>query len=82
MTGHEEVSLETICRINDVLREIGGHGDEVSYSYSAGLTRRILQGGPIEQMTVGELLQVCRDHNEWFNVVYGSLDQQGGGVSG
>lgn len=62
-------SRESILKVVDVLFELGSHA-ETNGPYQAGLTQRIQQAGPIEALTVGELLQICRDHSAFFNRLF------------
>ena len=54
----------------DVCAEIGGIA-ESNGRYTAGLSERIAATGKaIEDLTVRELLDLHRQHNEWFNSVH------------
>ena len=54
----------------DVCQEIGSIA-ESNCHYTAGLTRRIEETGKtIEELTVGELLEIHRAYNAWFNDFY------------
>lgn len=44
---------------------------ESSWIYTDGLERKIeATGKRFEDLTVGELIQLHREHNDWFNKTY------------
>ena len=66
MTTHiDPTILHTIA----VLHEIASH-TECNYDYTAGLAQRIQQSGPIESMTVGQLLEALRAHSDYYNLLF------------
>ncbi|MBI3771444.1 MAG: hypothetical protein HY272_01875 [Gammaproteobacteria bacterium] len=62
----------THTHVCEVLREIGSHSD-CNFDYTAGLARRLTQFGPIEDLTVRELLERCRAHNDYYNHLFAPL---------
>lgn len=70
MSAASQISDQGLHNIG-VCAEIGGIA-ECNGPYTDGLNRRIAANGKaIEDLTVRELLDLHRQHSEWFNIVHG-----------
>lgn len=59
----EEIHAHNVTICSDI-----GKISDCNYRYTAGLSRRIAETGKtIEQLTVGELLELDKAYCEWFN---------------
>ena len=63
--------MDTHTKLIELCQEIGGisgcNGD-----FTAGLSRRIeATGKPLEELTLAELVALSREHNLFYNRVYG-----------